>query len=227
VAQNTVAPYILTLAINGARGGKRERWLLDSANYQQNAAQLITDCKDIAFGRTAFFAKNAQLVYVNVSLAGVPRDRNPIPLNLPMGPHPSFTSGGGAGDVLSPINTDEDAIYTVAQVAAGMGANRYLNFLPSNWIFAEALAVGILPYLQPAPAAPAPGALQTWGGTHVALCQAWWALLMAKSFVGGKVTPTTYTKQQITTFTFRTVTDRDVGRPFGIPVGRRPAATIR
>jgi len=219
-------PDILLVDINGAQGGKTEKYFLSSTTNGVPDDNMIALAKDIVWGRTAFFGAEARVVYARISWAGGPPDRNIVPLPYPMGPHPAFNVGGGVGDTPGPINDDDAAVYTVAQVAGGMGANHYLNFIPDSWVTSQKLITGILPYFQGVGAVPPAGSFAAWSGTHLALCQAWWQLLKNSTYVGRKQTPTSYLLQTITDFIFRNVTDKKVGRFRGLHRGRRQKATI-
>lgn len=222
-----VRPFILKIDVNGAQGGRTEKYFLDPGSSTSPTPAMVQLGKDICFGRSAFFGAEAKIVYARISQAGGPPDRYIIPLDYPVGPHSAFSSGGGAGDVPGPINDDNVAIFTVAQVTGAMGANHYLNFLPDSWISGMKLNTGIRPYFDAANTAPTGPLGPSWGSTHLALCQAFWALLKASTFVGKKQTSTSYILQGISDWVYRNVTRHNVGPFRGLHRGRRQAVLIQ
>jgi hypothetical protein len=222
-----VRPFVLKLDINGAQGGRTEKYFLDPGTNTAPTPTMVQLGKNICFGRSAFFGAEAKIVYARISYAGGPPDRYIIPLDYPLGPHAAAVSGGAPGGGAGPINDDNVAIFTVAQVTGAMGANHYINFVPDGWVAGQKLIAGLAPYFQPAATPPTGPLGPTWGGTHLSLCQAFWALLRDQTSVAKKQTNTSYILQKISDWVYRNVTSHKVGPFRGLHRGRRQKALIR
>ncbi len=218
-------PVVGVIDINGQQGGRKERIYFKNSDGA-DPRTFIDKMKSYCYGRTAFFAMGTELVYARVSLVGGTPDKETIPLPYPLQVHPAFTSGGGVGDTIGPSNDDNSAIFQCFQLAASKWANHYYNFYPDNWVTAQRLILGMLPYFQPSADTGAVVIGATWGGSHLQLCQAFWRWIIQNTQSGKKIASTNYTMSDINDIIFRNITRHNIGRFQGQHRGRRPRALV-
>jgi len=208
----------------GSNGWTEKYYFKASVTDPLNAVNLL---KNIIFGRSAFFASGTQCIYGRCSKIGPGPDKETVFMNYPIGPHPSWSGGGGAGDTLGPVN---DPTVTVQQVFQGVGGrwmNRYYRCMPDSWITDKKLAAGILPYFTPtADLAVITDLSPASGLSHLAVCQGFWRYLIQNTVLTRRVSPIDYTATDIRDIGFIQVNSKKIGRPFRVSAGRRPAGLV-
>jgi len=183
--------------------------------------------KQIAFGRTAFFGTGCELIYASVSLIGPGPDKETIPLDYPLGPHPSWTGGNGPGDTIAAPEDPQTCVQQIFQADGGKWSNRYYHGCPDNWLNGKRLSAGILQYWQPAADNGQDPVLDPTGGlNHLGVCRGFWRYLMRRCVQPRKVTPINYTPINYRDILFGQVTSKKVGKSFRASRGRRPSTLI-
>lgn len=183
--------------------------------------------KNIIWGRSAFFGTEVGCTYGRCSKIGPGPDKETVFMDYPIGPHPSWTGGGGAGDTIGPIN---DPIAVVQQVFQGVGGkwmNRYYRCYPDSWVTNKRLATGILPYWTPSTDTSTVTDLSPAAGlSHIQVCQKFWRFLIQNTVMTRRVTAIDYTPTAIRDIGFVQITGKKIGRPFRQSRGRRPATLV-
>jgi hypothetical protein len=211
--------------INGVQGGRSERYFFQGSGGQ-NPSNYVATMKNIVWGRSAFFGVGVKCVYARVSSVGKPPDKKTVDMLYPVGPHPSWTGSGGTLDVNSPVNDDNVAVQQCFEFQDGGWSNHYYNFFPDVWIAGMALAApGVLAYLQASSTVPSDLSPAS-GLNHLQTCQGYWAYVKANCVGATRVTSIDFTERVVSAIIFRNVTRHNVGRPFGLHRGRRPAALV-
>lgn len=209
------------LQIGWKNTGQQERYILKAADLVAGVQIL----KQIAWGRTAFFADGAELDFARVSSSNKERDGIPVQLRYPLGPHPSWSSAAGAsvGDKLNVINDPRVVAQMRNNTAAGKFWHRYIRYLPDAWVVGNVLPDAVQPYFTPLDPGTPPVDM-TAGGAHLTICRSWWSYLMANTQVGTKVDNNNYNVSDYSITTFAQITSKKVGRRFRTPHGRLSVA---
>jgi len=219
-------PVKLTMSIGSGAGGWNETYLLDANLLTLQAA--IPVAKNLCWGRAAFFANNVFLDYARVSQVGPARDKRTIEFPYPMGQHPTWSGGTGAGDTAGPTNDPRVCIQMSMESVTGEWGNRYFRGINDNWVTASALVSGIMPYLQPNGTVGVDPDLSPTGGigSHLGVCQGFWRLLMNHCGIMHKNSSISYDAFTIVATVFRNITSKKVGKRFFSSRGRRPTTLI-
>lgn len=222
--------YVGVLNINWRGIGWSEKYFLDVIPGSLGAmVNYLPVLNQIAWGRTAFFGQECQIVNARVSSTDPRHDGLRCQLPYPVGPHPSWSNNPSApvGDALAAINDPETVLQMRFETANGGFWQRYIHCPPDPWVIGKGLSdPSLFPYVTCTGVAP-PADLSPVGGlSHLQVCQGWWNLLRTKTQGGQRAGGGTFNLLATAYITYAQVTDKKVGRAFGIPRGRRQKTLI-
>lgn len=185
--------------------------------------------QQIAWGRTAFLGLGCYITFARVSSTSPSHDGLACDLPYPVGPHPAL-QGAGSTPIPSTFNAPNDPS-TVFQMrfetAAGNFWQRYFHCPPDSWVAGKVLNPALLPYLTPAATNAAINDMSpTGGGSLLQICSTFWRYLINNTAYAKRGTGGNYTVSAFDFITFRQITDKKMGRPFGVSRGRRPKTLI-
>ncbi len=219
-------PIKVTMSIGSEKGGWNEIYFLKADIVTPAAALPIA--KNLAWGRTAFFANNVFLDYVRCSQVGPKPDKRTVEFDYPLAQHPSWSGGTGTGDIAGPTNDPTVCFQMAGETVSGQWGNRYFRGINDNWVTQSRLTTGILAYLQMAPDTGSDPDLSPTGGigSHLGICQGFWRLLQRRVALATRNTAIDYTLGDVVTEVYRGITNKKVGRRFGVSRGRRPSTLV-
>lgn len=202
--------------------GWQEKYFLGDNTLALNTALLRL--QNIVYGRSAFYGTGCACIFARVSSTDSSHDGLACQLPYPVGPHPSWGAGGGLpGDTIGPPNDPDTVVQMRFETSLGKYWQRYYRCMPDTWVLNKALATGILQYFTTPAGTPTPTDLgPTSGLSHLQVCQGFWLYLIANTRYARKTGTGQYTISNFDYITFRQVTDKKIGRPFGMSRGRRP-----
>lgn len=212
-------PFVGVLKINFQGQGFEERYVFKPIPDTHDLALPIM--QQIAWGRTAFFGLDTELIYARVSQLGPKADKRTCVLPYPLGPHPSFANGVGVGDTLVQINDPRTCVHMAEESAVGQWGNRYVRCLPDSWVVGNKLVTSVQPYFQePVGLAPLGDMSPAGNLSHLQVCQSFWSFLRRNTGIPHKNGPTDYDIATIAVMVFEQITSRKLGKKFRLPAGK-------